>query len=176
MQLDWPIALLAIDLDHFKRVNDTFNHQVGDAVLVETARLMRDAAGPLDHVARLGGEEFAVAAVGVDERQARDLADRLVRMFRVHDWDRVQPGLERITISVGVAVRAASRGLSRYIDLDALIAEADQALLRVKRNGRDGFLLAGEALRPGPVTSSTILARIVPDAPPAGRGRFIRRR
>jgi diguanylate cyclase (GGDEF)-like protein len=143
LQWDWPIAMLVADLDHFKRVNDKFGHPVGDAVLAVAAQLLREAAGPLDHLSRLGGEEFAVAAVGADVRAGGDLADRIVRTFRNHPWDRVNEGL-RVTVSVGVAILQPSLNTGGKPDLGQLIDTADRALLQVKQNGRDGYLLAGD--------------------------------
>lgn len=144
---DWPVAILMIDLDLFKKVNDRFGHPVGDQVLAATAQLLRETAGPLDNLARIGGEEFAVAAVGADKSHAADLADRIVRGFRAHDWQAVRAGLE-ITCSVGVATMQPSRETRPLVDLPSLIDEADRALLKVKSRGRNGYLLSGDALRP----------------------------
>jgi diguanylate cyclase (GGDEF)-like protein len=142
VEWDWPIAMLVIDLDHFKKVNDRFGHPVGDAVLGVAAKLLREAAGPMDHLGRIGGEEFAVAAVGADVRHGGDLADRIVRTFRSHPWEETHAGLS-VTCSVGVAVLQPSReGLDRK-DLGQLIDAADRALFQVKQNGRDGYLLHG---------------------------------
>jgi len=144
---DWPVAILVLDLDHFKRVNDRFGHPVGDQVLAAAARLLREAAGPLDNVARIGGEEFAVAAVGAEQNNAADLADRIVRGFRGHDWGSFQPGLT-VTCSVGVAIRQPSREKQPVTDLAALIDEADRALMQVKQHGRNGYLVATDPLVP----------------------------
>ena len=140
---DWPVAILVLDLDHFKKVNDRFGHPVGDRVLAAAASLMREAAGPLDNVARIGGEEFAVAAVGAEQNNAADLADRIVRSFRGHDWGSLQPGLH-VTCSVGVAIRQPGRESLPVTDLSALIDEADRALLQVKQHGRNGYLVASD--------------------------------
>ena len=112
-------------------------------MLAAAAGLLREAAGPLDHVARIGGEEFAVAAVGADQNNAADLADRIVRSFRGHDWGSLQPGLH-VTCSVGVAIRQPGREAQPVTDLSALIDEADRALLQVKQHGRNGYLVAAE--------------------------------
>ena len=148
-QWDWPLAILVIDLDHFKSVNDRFGHKIGDDVLVEAARLLRDAAGPADHLARIGGEEFAVAAAGTDRRHGADLADRIVRTFRTHDWGRIQPGLS-LTCSIGVSIYQSTPGGRHAPRLKDLIDDADQALLRVKANERDGYLLAGDEVQAPP--------------------------
>ena len=143
VQWDWPIAILVLDLDHFKRVNDKYGHPVGDQVLVTVAQILREAAGPVDHLGRIGGEEFAIAAVGADRSHGADLADRMVRSFRAHDWGTIRPGMT-LTCSVGVAVVQPSRDQDGSHDLAKLIDKADKALLEVKRHGRNGYLMAGE--------------------------------
>jgi diguanylate cyclase (GGDEF)-like protein len=145
-RFSWPITMLVVDLDHFKKLNDMYGHAVGDEVLVETAKLLRDVAGTLDHVARVGGEEFAVAAVAAEPYHGRDLADRIVRGFRSRNWARIRPGL-KVTASVGVAVLPP--GLHRSATADAvgtLLEHADRALYHVKQAGRDGFHVSEEAV------------------------------
>jgi diguanylate cyclase (GGDEF)-like protein len=158
---DWPVAILVLDLDHFKKVNDKFGHPVGDQVLAAAAHLMRDAAGPLDNVARIGGEEFAIAAVGAEHNNAADLADRIVRSFRIHDWETLKPGLA-VTCSIGVAIRQPSRESQAITDLSDLIDEADRALLLVKQRGRNGYLLASDTggASPAPSTRSVKKDRV----------------
>lgn len=145
-RFSWPITMLMVDLDHFKKLNDVYGHAVGDEVLVETARILRDTAGTLDHVARVGGEEFAVAAVAADPYHGRDLADRIVRAFRLRNWASIRPGL-RVTASVGVAMLppgAARDGRTETV-IGALMECADRALYRAKQGGRDGFHVSEEA-------------------------------
>lgn len=144
-RFSWPITMLVIDLDHFKKLNDVHGHAVGDDVLVETARLLRDTAGTLDHVARVGGEEFAVAAVAADPYHGRDLADRIVKAFRLRNWGAIRPGM-KVTASVGVAVLppgAHREGRTETV-VGALMECADRALYRVKQHGRDGFHVSEE--------------------------------
>ncbi len=142
-QWDWPLAMLAIDLDHFKSVNDRYGHKTGDDVLVEASRLLRDAAGPADHLARMGGEEFAVAAAGTDRRHGADLADRIVRTFRTHDWGRIQTGLS-LTCSIGVSIYQATQDGRYQASLKDLIDDADRALLHAKTGGRDRYVVDGD--------------------------------
>jgi diguanylate cyclase (GGDEF)-like protein len=140
----WPITMLILDLDHFKKLNDEHGHAVGDAVLVEVGNLLRETVGPVDHLARVGGEEFAVAAVAAEPHHGRDLADRLVRAFRSRNLGRTKAGL-KVTVSIGVAVLPPGR---TFAEPTAVIREvmerADRALYRVKENGRDGFHVAAE--------------------------------
>lgn len=140
----WPITMLVIDLDHFKRMNDIHGHAAGDAVLVEVAQLLRENVPSIDHIARIGGEEFAVAAVAADPAHGRELADRLVRAFRMHDWTVIRPGL-KLTASIGVAVLPpGSRAYDPESAIRDLMERADKALYMVKQGGRDGFRIYGE--------------------------------
>ena len=130
-----PLALLMIDLDHFKRINDTHGHQVGDEVLREVAGAV-DAAvrSGSDIAARYGGEEIAVLTPGLDLAGAVALAERVrdrVASVRVLAGG----GLVSVTVSVGVAVLAADDDVR---DVAArLVREADLRLYEAKRAGRD---------------------------------------
>jgi diguanylate cyclase (GGDEF)-like protein len=172
-QWDWSIGMLVIDLDHFKLVNDRFDHKVGDLALVHAARILREVAGPLDHVCRLGGEEFAVATVGADRQHAEDLAQRIVREFRKHDWHVVAPGLNALTCSIGVTVRNPNDTPDRLVDFGAMIQDADHALLIRKRHGRNGYFVAGDKV-PLKERENAVLRRPDHDGP-LEKPRFIRR-
>jgi diguanylate cyclase (GGDEF)-like protein len=140
----WPISMLIIDLDHFKNLNDQYGHAVGDMVLIETAAVLRETVGTIDHLARVGGEEFAVAAVAAEPHHGRDLAERILRAFRTRNWNRIRPGM-RVTCSVGIAVlQPGPRGdVAVSSVLSELMARADHALYHVKQNGRNGFHVSG---------------------------------
>jgi len=145
-RFSWPLTMLAIDVDHFKRLNDVHGHATGDRVLVEIAQVLRQHAGTFDHVARVGGEEFAVAAVAADAYHGRDLAHRLVREFRTWNWGRIQPGLA-VTVSVGVAVLPPLLPEALPDDvMEAAMARADRALYAAKREGRDRVVVAAQAV------------------------------
>lgn len=116
------------DIDHFKTVNDTYGHHVGDDVLFEFGRLLRRVAGDAD-VARFGGEEFVIVLRSDDPTAGSDVAERLRCAVEEHDWDHIAPGL-RLTISCG-----ATFGNLR--DLRALLIAADDALLDAKHRGRN---------------------------------------
>jgi diguanylate cyclase (GGDEF)-like protein len=125
-----PLALVILDIDHFKHVNDTFGHGVGDAVLVRLARLMVSTRRVGDLIGRLGGEEFLLALPGLDEPGAIDLCQRLRRTVETNDWAEIRPGL-RVTVSLGICAR------SDEPDVDALVERADAAMYRAKRAGRN---------------------------------------
>ncbi len=127
-----PVALVAVDVDHFKRINDQYGHAAGDAVIRDLGALLRDAARAGDVVARVGGEEFVLVLPDADEAGAAAFARRLVDAVRARRFAAV-PGLG-VTISAGVAAEA------RVGDADAaeaFKARADEALYAAKRGGRD---------------------------------------
>jgi diguanylate cyclase (GGDEF)-like protein len=125
------LALVMVDIDHFKRINDTHGHAVGDAVLREVAATLRRAARVADIPGRLGGEEFAVLLPETGGSAATALAERLrsdVAALSVP----ASAGAIRLTCSFGVS--EASRETPH---LDTLLDAADRALYRAKANGRD---------------------------------------
>jgi diguanylate cyclase (GGDEF)-like protein/putative nucleotidyltransferase with HDIG domain len=122
------LSAVMIDLDHFKTVNDTYGHPVGDLVLVETARRIRDAARSGDIVARIGGEEFLMLLPDTDGVTALAVAERVRAAVRATDYP---AGAGRLTASLGVA------SLADELDADGLLAQADAALYWAKRHGRD---------------------------------------
>ena len=123
-------AVLVLDVDHFKQVNDRHGHATGDAVLASLGRLLRDSVRGADAIARLGGEEFVVLlrAAGVD---ARGIAERILA-----DWRATRPPT---TLSIGVAVLEPGEAPH-----DTL-ARADRALYDAKHRGRDRAHVAGSA-------------------------------
>ena len=134
-----PLGLALVDLDHFKRVNDTYGHQAGDAVLVELARRLRGCARREDVVARVGGEEFAWLLPEADLGAAAEAAERLRRRIAEAPF----PVVGRVTGSIGVAALEAGP--------DELVRDADRALYRAKDGGRNRCVAwrAGEAVPAG---------------------------
>ena len=126
-----PLSCLFVDLDHFKRVNDTHGHGVGDDVLRAFASLLVRHLRCSDLVGRYGGEEFVVLLTDTGEAAAQLTAEKLRRLVRGFRFPGI-PGKERITVSIGVA------GLSPPLDtVERLFAAADTALYRAKDEGRD---------------------------------------
>jgi diguanylate cyclase (GGDEF)-like protein len=125
-----PLSALLVDVDHFKRVNDTYGHPVGDEVLRRVADALKSILRSSDHVARYGGEEFAILAPETGREGASLLAERIRREVELLEIP-VGEKLVRITCSVGVAVREG--GLSSC----QLIRRADMALYQAKHSGRN---------------------------------------
>ena len=133
---DW-LALLLIDIDHFKRVNDTHGHLAGDQVLAGLAEALRHRARARDVIGRFGGEEFVVLLPGADAAHACQAAERLREQISstpiAHGT-----GTVRVTVSVGVAVLGLHGD-----DMPGLLAAADLALYRAKEAGRNQVSLFG---------------------------------
>ncbi|MEJ8303323.1 sensor domain-containing diguanylate cyclase [Saccharibacillus sacchari] len=121
-----PLSLLIVDIDHFKNINDTYGHPVGDFVLIELARLLRETAGPLSICARFGGEEFVVLLPAIDSEGACATAEQIRSVI-----ENTPLGTHRVTISVGVET---SRSGSTE---QSLLERADLALYASKSNGRN---------------------------------------
>jgi diguanylate cyclase (GGDEF)-like protein len=136
------IALIAIDIDHFKAINDTFGHLAGDAAIRECGALLRATARLNDIVARTGGEEFMVLAPDTDLEGAAQLAERIAEAFRQADFKSVG-AKRRITVSVGVV---ADNAMDADIG-EGLRARADEALYAAKRGGRDRVCVWTQGLR-----------------------------
>jgi diguanylate cyclase (GGDEF)-like protein len=124
-------AVLAVDIDHFKLVNDNWGHAAGDAALVHVARLMQRQTRPSDLLGRSGGEEFMVLLRDTDAVAAEALAERL-RTAIARSVLRHAGGRLRLTVSIGVAERR-----SGDTNLDAVLARADRALYAAKHAGRN---------------------------------------
>jgi diguanylate cyclase (GGDEF)-like protein len=125
-------AVILLDVDHFKRVNDRHGHLVGDAVLQELVRCLRQSCRPADSIARWGGEEFLVLLPDTDEAEALQVAERMRRRVEAQPF----AGVGRVTISVGVAV---ARDGERTREV---VGRADAACYRAKHAGRNRVLVA----------------------------------
>jgi diguanylate cyclase (GGDEF)-like protein len=126
-----PVAVLLADADHFKDVNDTYGHVIGDAALKHVAKLLGARLRPYDAVGRYGGEEFLVVLPGCGLPYAMDVAER-IRCSVACEPLSTSTGPVSVTISLGVAI-----GDADVSDLDELIAAADKSLYRAKHDGRN---------------------------------------
>ena len=133
------IGVMLVDLDHFKHINDTHGHPVGDAVLREAARRMRASLRTYDRIGRYGGEEFLIVTPQCATHNAMAIAER-VRNSIGGEMVKTSTGMLPITSSLGVAV---SRSGARH-DADTVIQAADEALYRAKEKGRNRTELADE--------------------------------
>ena len=129
------LALLLLDLDHFKAVNDTYGHPAGDAALQEVAAAVRRVVRASDWAARFGGEEFALLAPETEERAALQLAERLRATIAAQPLPATGTAL---TVSLGVALFPADATTP-----DGLVAAADRALYAAKQDGRNRTIAAG---------------------------------
>ncbi|MDE2309999.1 MAG: GGDEF domain-containing protein [Betaproteobacteria bacterium] len=128
-----PFAIMIVDIDHFKRVNDTYGHLVGDIALKTVAQCMAESFRPHDLLVRYGGEEFAALFSDTDLEQAKAIAERLRN--RVADIVIQHEGISfQVTVSIGIATQQEKK-------LEGLIGEADQALYRAKELGRNRVVI-----------------------------------
>ncbi|MBP6324593.1 MAG: GGDEF domain-containing protein [Sulfurospirillum sp.] len=129
-----PLSLLLIDVDHFKVVNDTYGHQIGDEVLKNLSKVILEMVRDSDIVARYGGEEIAIITPNTEKAEAILLAERLrniVQKSTLASIDATQEVVQ-ITISIGVSTLNLV-----VMDKDALVEEADKALYEAKKLGRN---------------------------------------
>lgn len=129
------LCIALLDLDHFKRVNDDYSHQAGDAALKALAATMLASCREIDYVARIGGEEFAVVLPQTSPGDALELCERIRLAVERMPCDGFAPGL-RLTASIGLAHSDGSKGAPE------LLAEADAALYRAKQGGRNRVCVA----------------------------------
>ncbi|MCK9420178.1 MAG: sensor domain-containing diguanylate cyclase [Nitrospirae bacterium] len=127
-----PVSLLMIDIDYFKKVNDTYGHQAGDTVLAGVAGLINGKLRETDLIARYGGEEFCLLATGTEQPGAQILADRVRKLIEDAEFEHGAVHI-KVTISIGIGTWDASL----KEDFEELIHRADTALYRAKAEGRN---------------------------------------
>lgn len=126
-----PLTVLALDIDFFKKFNDTFGHHAGDRVLTRVAAAAQGALRQIDRLGRIGGEEFLAVLPGTGAEAGAQVAERVRSCVEDLDLDDIADGI-RVTISIGVAELHPADA-----DFKALVARADRALYRAKANGRN---------------------------------------
>lgn len=129
------VALVLLDLDHFKQINDRFGHPAGDAVLIQVVRICNDVLRECDRIARWGGEEFILLLRGTDLGGGLLACERVRQRLHTYDWDALHPGMN-VTASFGVGAWLPHELLGEQAFKDA-VADVDAALYRAKRDGRD---------------------------------------
>jgi len=140
-----PLACLMLDLDHFKHINDTHGHDVGDQVLRKTADVLKVSFRPYDLLCRYGGEEFVVICPDTDLDSACKVAERVRTAIEANAVTTTDGSVLRIAVSVGVAARN-----NAVPDADALVKSADEALYAAKCAGRNRVCVSGA----GPVSAT----------------------
>ena len=126
------VGIAMVDLDHFKRVNDTYGHTAGDVVLREVAKRMTSSVRSYDAVGRYGGEEFLIVLPECGEQGVLSVAER-IRSRICEKAVTIPAGIVSITVSLGVTVA----DLAAQLDMESLIQVADTALYKAKANGRN---------------------------------------
>ncbi len=129
------LSLVFADIDHFKKVNDTYGHQAGDLALKSVAKILKDNVREIDIVGRYGGEEMVIGLIGANLQDARKIAEHL-RVKIADSPIKFRDQLIKVTASFGVAT------LSADLNLDELIKHADEALYRAKETGRNKVVTA----------------------------------
>ena len=131
---DAQAALLVIDIDHFKQINDTYGHDSGDVALARVAHAIKDSVREFDVVGRIGGEEFGVLLPGASQERAAAIAERIRK--NVFETDlALAGGTRRVSVSVGGVTFDDDR------DVSELLRVADQRLYAAKRSGRNRVVM-----------------------------------
>ena len=133
VQTNQPYSVLALDIDHFKRVNDTFGHDAGDIALKKVAEILKHNSRANDLACRSGGEEFSLILPDASQETASAIAERI----RENIADSEITGVGKLTISIGVA----SKGLEP-VTPQAVLKLADERLYRAKESGRNKVVAA----------------------------------
>ena len=128
-----PLTMLMIDLDHFKQINDTYGHLVGDEVLRGISAILQRSVRTVDMVARYGGEEFVIVLPETGEQGAVVFAERIRERVESHRFDNDRSPLTNVTVSIGVSAFPAPH----VETAEDLFARADAALYRAKERGRN---------------------------------------
>jgi len=129
-------SVLVLDIDHFKKINDTYGHGIGDEVIKRVASICKGSLRKGDNVGRIGGEEFLIVLPATTPQEAQEIGERIRAQIAFNNMGDIQPGM-RVTVSVGIA-----SDVSGSRKLDVLMNLADEALYEVKENGRNGVRIS----------------------------------
>lgn len=132
---DQPLGLVMFDIDHFKKVNDTFGHPTGDRVLVTICEVVAQIIRAEDILARYGGEEFCVVARGVDLEGARRLAEKIRKKVCEQPFTALDEAQTALSVSVSVGAAVTAPGVD--VEAAALLSQADENLYTAKNTGRN---------------------------------------
>lgn len=136
---EWPLSVAFIDLDHFKQVNDSYGHQVGDHVLQSVAGVLAYSVRQTDLVARYGGEEFVVVFPGTGRAATHSVLERILDALRRQEYTLPTGTSIRVTASIGLATHMS--GEDRFDNATDLVRAADRALYTAKRDGRNRLVV-----------------------------------
>jgi len=131
-----PLSAMLLDIDHFKRINDTYGHQIGDHVLTALVEVVASVLRESDIFARYGGEEFMVIVPHTPKLRAIDLAERLRKCIEAHEFKFTDERGEKLDIRLTVSIGVASFS-NEIADMDKLVYAADENLYRAKNEGRN---------------------------------------
>ncbi len=149
-----PIGVLIIDVDYFKRINDSAGHDMGDRVLIEVSQCLKHSVRAVDLVSRIGGEEFAVLVDNVNEQQTTQVANKIrenIKALIIPGWSENHGD---ITVSIGCSLN------NGHCSLEQSLKVADAALYRAKRNGRNSvFMILSSKARREPHQGSKAAVR-----------------
>ncbi|MCD6450399.1 MAG: diguanylate cyclase [Thermotogaceae bacterium] len=134
------LSIAMVDIDNFKKVNDTYGHPVGNEVLKELGKIMRNSFREVDILGRYGGEEFVIGMVNAELGKARQAVERLRENVEKNDWSKIQKDL-KITVSIGVASSKNGRAKRSVLEI---IEAADKALYVAKRTGKNKVVASEE--------------------------------
>ena len=135
---NWPLGLIFVDLDFFKRINDTFGHEAGDEVLVQASRTLLHCMRDTDIVSRYGGEEFTILLPGINREGVEIACNRIINSFRNQSIHLKNGDVIHVTVSAGAV---AFQGETHFKDWSELIRNADKAVYHAKENGRDQYYI-----------------------------------
>lgn len=134
LESNQPLSAILLDLDHFKQINDTYGHAVGDQALIEITRILRESLRQGELIGRYGGDEFAIIVPGSTQEAAKQIAERLLEKLNKHTV-----ATRKVSISITSSLGIAELAQSRAKNLDELLELADEALYRAKHAGRNRF-------------------------------------